>query len=135
MVCIQCGADTQVSNSRLQKRVNHVWRRRKCLNCGLVFTTTEETDLRGSVTVRDRDGRLAPFSRDRLLLSIHASLQHRPAATGDASALADTIIARLLVQMQHSVIEDTSIVNTVAVVLSRFDKAAAVHYQAFHPLG
>lgn len=135
MVCIQCGADTQVSNSRLQKRVNHVWRRRKCSNCGLVFTTTEETDLRGSVTVRDRDGRLAPFSRDRLLLSIHASLQHRPAAASDATALADTIIARLLVQMQHSVIEDTSIVNTVAVVLSRFDKAAAVHYQAFHPLG
>lgn len=134
MVCIQCGGETQVFNSRLQKRLNHVWRRRRCTSCGLAFTTSETTDLAGSVAVRDKHGRLMPFSRDKLLFSLHASLQHRATAAQDAPALADTVITRLLTQMQHSVIEDTSIVNTVIVVLTRFDKAAGVHYQAFHPL-
>jgi len=134
MVCIQCGSETQVFNSRLQKRTNQVWRRRKCLGCGIAFTTHEITDLSGSVTVRNKEGGLAPFSRDKLLFSLYASLQHRPSAAHDASALADTVIARLLTQAHRSVIEDTSIINTVYVVLTRFDTAASVHYQAFHKL-
>ena len=134
MVCIQCGSETQVFNSRLQKRINQVWRRRKCAACGLAFTTHEKTDLSGSVAVRNKQGGLSPFSRDKLLFSLHASLQHRPTAAHDASALADTVIARLLTQAQRSVIEDTSIINTIIVVLHRFDSVAAVHYQAFHPL-
>lgn len=134
MVCIQCGAETQVFNSRLQKRMNQVWRRRKCTGCGIAFTTREITDYSGSIAVRDKHGKLTPFSRDKLLFSLHACLLHRPTATNDASALTDTVISRLLTQAQRSVVEDTSIINTVYVVLARFDTAASVHYQAFHRL-
>lgn len=132
MVCIQCGAETKVVNSRLQKRLNQVWRRRKCLACGVVFTTNEVTDYGGSIAVRNHRGALTPFSRDKLLLSLYASLQHRKTAAQDASSLSDTVISRVLTQSQHSVIDDRNIVNTVYLVLLRFDKVAAVHYEAFH---
>ena len=132
MVCIQCGAETKVVNSRLQKRLNQVWRRRKCTTCNIVFTTNEVTDYSGSIAVRDYNGALAPFLRDKLLLSLYASLQHRKTAAQDAASLTDTVISRLLAQSQRSVIEDRSIVNTAYLVLLRFDKVAAVHYEAFH---
>ncbi|HET9174078.1 MAG TPA: hypothetical protein VFN56_02225 [Candidatus Saccharimonadales bacterium] len=61
-------------------------------------------------------------------------MQHRSTAVQDASALVDTVIARLLTQMQHSAIEDKNIATTAYLVLLRFDKAAAIHYQAFHTL-
>jgi transcriptional regulator NrdR family protein len=132
MVCIQCGAETKVVNSRLQKRLNQVWRRRKCTSCGIIFTTNEVTDYGGSIAVRDHRGTLTPFSRDKLLLSLYASLQHRESAAQDATALSDTVISRILTQSQHSVIDDQNIVNTAYLVLLRFDKVAAVHYEAFH---
>lgn len=134
MVCIHCGAETKVINSRLQKRANHVWRRRKCDTCSAVFTSQEKADYSASVAVRDAQGALQPFLRDKLLLSLHASLQHRPEAVKDASALVETVIARLLVQAQHSIINDYNIATTAYLVLARFDKAAATHYQAFHRL-
>lgn len=134
MVCIYCSGDTKVTNSRLKKRLNTVWRRRECQVCGLVFTSRENADYHGSLAVRDASGSLHPFMRDKLFLSLYASLQHRSDPVGEATALTDTVIARLLQQSQHSVLEDTSIINTVYLVLLRFDKVAAVHYQAFHPL-
>lgn len=134
MVCIQCEGPTRVFNTRLKKRVNQVWRRRECEQCGLVFTSLEEIDYKTSLSVRDADGRLRPFSRDKLLLSLHKSLQHRPTALPDASALTDTVIARLLSQTQHSAVNDQSIIATAYLVLARFDAAASVHYQAYHKM-
>ncbi|HET7320409.1 MAG TPA: hypothetical protein VFI84_02355 [Candidatus Saccharimonadales bacterium] len=134
MVCIQCSGPTRVFNSRLKKRLNQVWRRRECEHCGLIFTSLEEIDYKTSLAVRDADGRLQPFSRDKLLLSLHKSLQHRPTALSDASALTDTVIARLLSQTQHSAINDRGIVTTAYLVLARFDTVASVHYQAFHKM-
>lgn len=132
MICIHCGSETKVVNSRLQKRLNGVWRRRACDTCGGVFTSHEIADYASSLAVRNAKGALRPLLRDKLLLSMYKSLQHRATALEDAAALTDTIIARLLKQAQHSIIEDKSIVNTAYLVLLRFDKAAAVHYQAFH---
>ena len=132
MVCIQCSGNTRVFNSRHKKRLNQVWRRRECEQCGLVFTSLEHVDFPTSMAVRNASGHLEPFSRDKLLLSLYKSLQHRSTAVQDASALTDTVIGRLLAQTQHSVINDTGITSTVYLVLARFDDAASVHYQAFH---
>ena len=41
MTCPICGGDTKVINSR--DRVDYVYRRRKCVICGHLFTT-EETE-------------------------------------------------------------------------------------------
>lgn len=132
MNCIYCGGETKVTNSRLKKRLNQVWRRRECLACSMVFTSREDADYQGSLAVRNADGSLQPFMRDKLFLSLHSSLQHRKQAVQDATALTNTVIARLLSQSQRSVLDDQSIVNTAYLVLMRFDKVAAVHYEAFH---
>jgi transcriptional repressor NrdR len=132
MVCIQCGGETAVTNSRHQKRLNQVWRRRHCKNCGSVFTTEESASYGGSWAVQGRSGVLSPFSRDKLLLSLHRSLQHRESALNDASALADTIIKKLSSSIKEGRLESQQVKQAVQVALNRFDKPASVHYAAFH---
>jgi transcriptional repressor NrdR len=132
MVCIQCGGETAVTNSRHQKRLNQVWRRRHCKSCGAIFTTEESASYGGSWTVQGHSGTLSPFSRDKLLLSLHRSLQHRKSALNDASALADTVIKKLSGLAKEGRLESQQIKQAAQVALNRFDKAASVHYAAFH---
>ena len=134
MVCIHCSGNTQVVNSRPQRRSNQVWRRRRCLTCGAIFTTEETIQHASSWAVRgaSASGRLRPFSRDKLLVSLLRSLQHRKDALDNAAALVDTSMNKLAPQAQNGVLTSSQIAQTVQVALNRFDKAASVHYQAFH---
>ncbi len=133
MVCIYCSKGTKVTNSRHQKRSNHVWRRRTCLSCGAVFTSLEAVDLRGSIQVEGQEG-LEPFQRDKLFMSIFDSLKHRKTAVSDATALTDTILGKLQHSMQKVSIKKPEIAKISLDVLLKFDRVAATHYQAFHPL-
>lgn len=131
MVCVYCESETRVVNSRHQKRANNVWRRRQCMSCQAVFTTLEGPDT-GQVFRVSRHTTLEPFSRDKLLLSIHDSLKHRKTAVSDASALTNTILSRLHAQLVDAVIAPEQIAQTSLDVLNNFDSVAATHYQAFH---
>ncbi|HET7060465.1 MAG TPA: hypothetical protein VFH99_04115 [Candidatus Saccharimonadales bacterium] len=135
MVCVQCGGQTRVINSRHQRRANQVWRRRQCRNpqCGAVFTSEETAAYNAAWAVQGPSGKLAPFSRDKLLLSLYKSLEHRSTAVADAGGLADTVIKRLSGAVTDGVIESQAIVHAAQVALNRFDKAASTHYSAFHP--
>lgn len=132
MVCIHCGAKTHVTNSRLQRRSNQVWRRRQCLNCQAVFTTEEGAQLATAWTVQAANGALEPFSRDKLMLSLYQSCGHRPTALQDASHLSDTVVHRLSSAVENGRIWAGSIAQVCQVVLNRFDKAAASYYAARH---
>src|SRR5271170_5351433 len=132
MVCVHCGQHTQVSNSRHQKRLNQVWRRRYCSQCGTLFTTQETPDYAAVWAVRGKTDGLRPFSRDKLFLSLYKSCQHRPTALSDAGGLADTIISKLPVHLVDGTVASSDIARVTEVALSRFDMAASVHYQAFH---
>lgn len=132
MVCLYCQADTQVVNSRLQKRANRVWRRRRCLRCGNIVSTLESPDYTTSISFRGPQGRLGPFLRDKLFMSLYTSLGHRKTALEDAGALTDTVLGALPGVLQHGIIERTLLIKLVADTLGRFDTPAAVHYRAFH---
>lgn len=132
MVCIYCGQETQVINSRHQKRTNQVWRRRKCLACQAVFTTLEGVDAAQALRVKNGK-RFEPFSRDKLLLSIYDSLRHRKTAVTDATGLTATVMSLLYQSISEATLERESIVEITSAVLERFDKAAATHFRAFHP--
>ena len=132
MVCIYCGSNTHVTNSRHQKRANQVWRRRKCLTCGAIFSTTEGADTSQALSVQKKDG-LEPFSRDMLLLSVYDSLRHRKSALEDATALTGTIISTLTPLADNAVLDRDVITTVTTTVLQRFDKPAATSYRAFHP--
>lgn len=133
MVCIYCGSETSVINSRPQKRQNHIWRRRQCSSCAAVFTTSEVPDFLKSLSVV-RGSNLQPFSRDKLFLSVHDSLKHRKTALGDATGLTDTIISRLYPVISSGCVRNSDITSATSLVLEAFDKASATHYQAYHPL-
>lgn len=132
MVCIHCRSETQVINSRLQKKLNQVWRRRRCQDCAAIFTTLEIADYGAVWRVRGNTSRLSPFSRDKLFLSLLKSLEHRSKALTDASDLADTIISKLQAPNKDGVIPVTQITALTQVVLNRFDTLASGHYQAMH---
>lgn len=132
MVCIHCGAETSVTNSRPQKRSNQVWRRRQCRKCSAVFTTIETAQYGGAWAVRDKSGRLSPLSRDKLWLSLYKSCEHRKTALNDASALTDTLINKLAGRISGGTVDSRVITQIVQVALNRFDKAASTHYRAFH---
>ena len=122
-----------VVNSRLQKRSNFVWRRRKCIKCKAIFTTEESPDYLTSWRIKGFNGKLSPFSRDKLFLSIYKSCEHRKSAVQDASLITDSVIKGLITDSSNDgVIEDHLIKRSVLVALNRFDKAASTHYLAFH---
>jgi transcriptional repressor NrdR len=134
MVCIYCGSDTAVTNTRPQKRLNNIWRRRHCKACGAIFTSIEAADLAYSVSYKKPTGDLEPFSRDKLLLSIHESCKHRSDAAEAASALTDTIIQQVLPTINDGLVARGDIVVIAKKTLAHFDKTAATHYTAFHPI-
>jgi len=133
MVCIYCGNPTSVVNSRHQKKANQVWRRRKCAVCQAIFTTLEGVDATQALRVH-KDTHFEPFSRDTLLLSIYDSLRHRKTAVTDATALTGTVLSRLYPLIQDATLEKDAIAEITTAILDNFDKAAATHYQAFHPV-
>lgn len=133
MLCIYCSGGTQVVNSRHQKRVNNIWRRRQCTDCGAIVTTTEKPDLFKSLLVR-KGKHYNPFSRDKLFLSIHDSLRHRKTVTSDATGLTETVLGRLLPLITQASLNTDEITCAAIKTLQHFDKAAATYYEAFHPL-
>lgn len=134
MVCVHCSGNTRVINSRLQKRNNHVWRRRRCLLCGLVFSTEEVVQYENVWLVMDAHGKYSPFSSNKLLTSLYQSCEHRQTALNDATALTETVIQKLRTKFRDGLINSQTIAQVSQVALNRFDTAASVHYEAHHRL-
>ena len=134
MVCIYCGGKTNIINSRPQKRLVRTWRRHACKACGAIFTTIEAPHFYESWRVRHSTGVLSPFERDKLYLSVFESLRHRDDATASATAITDSILARLFASSTSATLTKTCIIQNTFEVLTNFDMAAKVHYAAYHPL-
>lgn len=134
MNCLFCeGGDTGVVNSRLQKRENNVWRRRKCKGCGTVFTTIEKADLSYSIRVASEGSNepLKPFFRSKLQISIYKCCRHLEQPEIVSDELTNTVIAKLT-RKKTALLKKQDITRVTLDVLKRFDKAAAVQYKAFH---
>jgi transcriptional repressor NrdR len=127
MVCIYCGGDTQVTNSRLQKRANTVWRRRKCLECGAIWTSLEAPEARSAFRVIKNES-MHEFSPETLMISLYEALRHRKTAVTDAAALTHTVLSELY-KKRVAALSTADIKKTAHAVLSRFDKTAAAVYQ------
>ena len=77
MRCPFCGSeDTQVKDSRPVDEASAIRRRRQCPVCGARFTTFERVQLRDLLVVK-KDGRRAPFDRDKLARSISIATRKR----------------------------------------------------------
>jgi len=132
MVCIYCGNQTKVINSRLQKRNNQVWRRRQCLVCQTVFTTHEAIELESVLSV-SQNGQFSPFMPDLLLKELNQALQDRKDVYTASREVLGTVVTRLLALPQKPVFEPHDISKTASNVLKRFDRRAHLRYVADHP--
>jgi transcriptional repressor NrdR len=132
MVCIYCGGETKVINSRLQKRNNQVWRRRQCLVCGAVFTTHEQIELQSSLSVIC-DGRNTPFEPGLLRKELYEALSHRKDVYAASEELLGAIVRKLLALPQKPMFKTSDISKITGGILKRFDRRAYLRYLADHP--
>ncbi|MBL4854016.1 MAG: transcriptional repressor NrdR [Robiginitomaculum sp.] len=95
MRCPFCSnVDSQVKDSRHTEDGNAIRRRRLCNGCGARFTTFERVQLR-ELTVVKKNGRRAPFERDKLLASVTIALQKRPVKEEQIERMISAIVRRL----------------------------------------
>jgi transcriptional repressor NrdR len=123
---------TRVTNSRLQKRSNQVWRRRHCEACGAVFTTHESIDLSQALLV-DSGASISPFLPDLLYTELLLAMQDRKDAYVAAREVTSTVIQKLLKHSDKPLFTPKIISKTTADVLKRFDKRSYLRYSAEHP--
>ena len=130
MVCPYCSNSTKVTNSRHQARSNGVWRRRSCLSCSASWTTNEQINNSTALKLED-NGKIQPFSRDILLLSIYDAQKHSKTAQKDSEHLTDTIINKVS-KRKSAFIERSELVSIATKVLKAYDPIAGSVYEALH---
>jgi transcriptional repressor NrdR len=95
MRCPYCGGvDTQVKDSRPTDDASSIRRRRICSDCGGRFTTFERVQLRELMVVK-KNGRRAPFDRDKMLRSIEVALRKRAVLPDRVDRMINGIVRQL----------------------------------------
>jgi transcriptional repressor NrdR len=95
MRCPYCGGlDTQVKDSRPTDDASAIRRRRGCPDCGGRFTTFERVQLRELLVVK-KNGRRAPFDRDKLTRSVEVALRKRTVALERVERMINGIVRQL----------------------------------------
>jgi transcriptional repressor NrdR len=95
MRCPYCGAlDTQVKDSRPTDDASSIRRRRICSDCGGRFTTFERVQLRDLVVIK-KNGRRAPFDRDKLFRSVEVALRKRAVSAERVERMINGIVRQL----------------------------------------
>lgn len=137
MKCPFCGgADTQVTDTRLNDDGDVVRRRRRCVACGKRFTTYERTELRMPQVVK-KDGSRVDFSREKLESSMALALRKRPVPV---QAVEDAVhrIEEEILALAAREIASERIGEMVMRELKRLDKIAYIRfasvYRAFEDL-
>ncbi len=105
-------------------------RRRGCTNCGGRFTTFERVQLRDLIVVK-RDGRRAPFDRDKLRRSVSIALQKRPVSEEQLDHMISGIVRRLE-NMGEAEIKTSDIGEMLMESLSDLDPVAFVRYASVY---
>ncbi len=119
-----------MKDSRPAEEDTAVRRRRGCTNCGGRFTTFERVQLRDLIVVK-RDGRKAPFERDKLRRSLKIALQKRPVSEDQLDHMISGIV-RQLENMGESEIRTTDIGEMVMESLSALDPVGFIRYASVY---
>ena len=131
MRCPFCGADnTAVKDSRPAEENTAVRRRRSCDVCGGRFTTFERVQLR-DITVIKRDGKRAPFDRDKLARSVRIALRKRPVDADQIDQMVSGIV-RQLESLGDAEIESSAVGDFVMTALKDVDPVGYVRYASVY---
>ncbi len=95
MYCPYCSSsETKVIDSRLAEEGSTIKRRRECLQCGERFTTFERLELE-NISIRKKDGRCEPYSREKLKSGISRSCEKLPISPEQIESLLNSIEAKI----------------------------------------
>jgi transcriptional regulator NrdR family protein len=97
-----------------------------------VVTTFESYDLTTALLVKKRSGALEEFQRDKILISIARSIEHRKNISQAASELTNSVLTQLLITKPVSTIISTEdISHMTSIVLKRYDAVSAIKYLSY----
>jgi transcriptional repressor NrdR len=131
MRCPSCGSlDTQVKDSRPTEDSAAIRRRRVCLTCEFRFTTFERVQLRELVVIK-RNGRRAPFDRDKLMRSLQIALRKRPVDPERVERMVSKIVRELESQGETEVSSEI-IGEAVMAQLRELDDVAYVRFASVY---
>ena len=131
MRCPFCGAeDTQVKDSRPVEDAGAIRRRRQCTVCGARFTTFERVQLRELVVVK-KDGRRAPFEREKLIRSLSIATRKRGIGPEQIERLVNGIVRRLET-LGEAEIASTRIGELAMASLRELDEVAYVRFASVY---
>ncbi|WP_421791728.1 transcriptional regulator NrdR [Hyphobacterium sp.] len=131
MRCPFCShPDTQVKDSRPAEDGAAIRRRRFCPSCSARFTTFERVQLR-ELTVVKRNGRRAPFDRDKLERSVALAVQKRNIEPDRVDQMVSGIVRRLESSGDADVTSDM-IGELVMDALKSLDPVAYVRYASVY---
>ncbi len=119
-----------MKDSRPAEEDTAVRRRRSCPQCGGRFTTFERVQLRDLIVVK-RDGRKAPFERDKLRRSVKIALQKRPVTEDQLDQMISGIVRRLE-NMGESEIQTSAIGEMVMEALGGLDPVGFIRYASVY---
>lgn len=134
MKCIVCHTgNLEITNSRKHPSQLRVWRRRKCSDCGALFTTKElpDYDRAFSIQTGKRKSATTPFERTALLAQLFAAGGHIKQQQ-DLLYLAETIAAKAFVKAaEHDfVISSIDYRLIVLEALEAYEKLLAANFEA-----
>lgn len=123
MDCPFCGSEQIfVVNSRPSVKLGQIWRRRKCEDCGGVFTTYEKMNLTHLFVVK-RSGRAQKYSRAKLYSSIyHSAIDIKHADRGEMGKWTDRLtneIEREIVLLKKKKVTSEEIMKIVFDALAK----------------
>ncbi|WGM47607.1 Transcriptional repressor NrdR [Brevundimonas sp. NIBR10] len=131
MKCPFCGhQDTQVKDSRPSDDGSAIRRRRSCPQCSGRFTTFERVQLRELVILK-RNGRRAPFDRDKLERSLSVALRKRPVQAEQVEQLVSRI-TRQLESLGETEIASSVVGDFIMKALKSVDEVAYVRYASVY---
>lgn len=131
MRCPFCGSEnTAVKDSRPAEDNTAVRRRRACERCGARFTTFERVQLREVIVIK-RDGKRAPFDREKIVRSVKIALRKRPVDADQVEQLVSGIIRKLESEGETDV-ESARIGELVMAALRDIDPVGYVRYASVY---
>ena len=131
MKCPFCGhQDTQVKDSRPSDDGSAIRRRRSCPQCSGRFTTFERVQLR-ELMILKRNGRRAPFDRDKLERSLNVALRKRPVQSEQIEQLVSRI-TRQLESLGETEIPSSVVGDFILKALKSVDEVAYVRYASVY---
>ena len=130
MICSICKkGETSVVDSRPTEDGTAIRRRRLCV-CGERFTTFERVQFR-ELTVIKKNGRRAPFEREKLAKSLFTALKKRP-IDNDTIEKVVSKISRELEELGQSEIQSNTIGKKVMDSLKELDKIAYIRFASVY---